>query len=98
MKKKIPVWRCKCCDTYSVGSEFIDNVVDPNPLPDTVPETWAVCTECRTVEGFDPICDMYPECTGNVSAGLPTANGWRSVCYIHSKEIRESQYAGENKR
>jgi len=76
--------KIKCTECGWIGKMAdADEVTDPRPLPDTVPETWWVCPECRTPENFRILCDE-PGCQFDVSCGTPTPDGYRQTCHDHA--------------
>jgi hypothetical protein len=72
---------CTACDVQMLTSE-IDRVADPHPLPNTKPDVWSVCPNCRTPENFKTVCDA-PGCTLEASCGTPTYEGYRWTCHNH---------------
>jgi hypothetical protein len=74
--------RCTECG-WEGNLANVGEVTDPDPLPDTIPQTWRVCPACRTPENFRSLCDE-PGCVVEVSRGTPTANGYRNTCHFHA--------------
>jgi len=76
------LWCCKNCGELSTDLQGIELVKDPNPLPGTEPDEWCVCIICRSVDGFDELCDELG-CRELAACGTPSAKGYRRTCGKH---------------
>ena len=68
---------CNTCKAYFNNNEKLraDNPFDS--------EEWIYgCPHCFTVDDFSILCDE-PNCKLKVTAGTPTAHGYRTTCSTH---------------
>ena len=59
-----------------------DRVIDPKPLPNTEPDHWVVCPDCRAPENMSTACD-FEDCWLTATIGTPTNDGYRWTCHKH---------------
>lgn len=77
MKPKI--LRCKECANLLINEQLLQA---PNPFAPE--ETLFGCPNCKSVEGFLPVCDE-PDCERVATCGCPTETGYRNTCFEHSE-------------
>ena len=74
-------WSCKNCGEISLEPALL---TAPNPFDPA--DTISGCPNCKSVEGFDEICDE-PDCLQHAGCGFPAGpefGGYRRTCYKHS--------------
>lgn len=77
-------WRCKVCDTETLGSDLLHaaSPFDPDDCLTACPK----CKQCD--QGFDGLCDE-PGCDSIADCGWPTKNGYRWTCGKHVEHLED---------
>ena len=80
-KNEFRRWECKNCGEISVNGALL---TAPNPFD--LEDILVGCPLCKSVEGFDALCDE-PGCNQHSSCGFPAGpefGGYRNTCFAHS--------------
>jgi hypothetical protein len=70
-------WRCKECASIMAESMLLSA---PNPFDSN--DVLTGCPKCKSVDCFDPICDVE-DCTKFAGCGTPTSEAYRWTCGEH---------------
>lgn len=77
-------WRCQGCERIS-----LEPVLLTAQSPFDAAQTLTGCPLCKSVEGFDEICDE-PGCERNATCGFPAGaefGGYRRTCGKHLERV-----------
>lgn len=72
---------CKDCDSQLSTKDLLEA---PNPFD--AGEVILGCPRCHSINSTVYACD-YLDCWSEVTCGLPTNDGYRSVCGQHFREL-----------
>lgn len=76
-------WKCTSCNVISFGDDGIDKVEDPRPLTGMEGHYFCVCTNCRTADQFERVCDVE-YCNNKASeVSVSESRGIAHTCYQH---------------
>jgi len=81
------LWECKACSAICEEPALLTA-----PSPFDAADTLYACPACKSVEGFNEICDE-PGCRKHASCGFPTDGGYRRTCFDHSDFAKEKSNA-----